>query len=195
MGTNLELCPCVLVTWSCPTLVDCSPPGSSIHGIFPGKNTAVGSLLREIFSTQGWNPGLPHCRQILYHLSHKEGPELCLPYIISQELCYELILKQVTSRVFTVPSLTTVRVTRWRCTQDYRSHQMRVKMYWSSEEEGERVKAEAGPRPGGWKSGPVQSASSFSPSLLPLPELKPCSLWSAAKLPGGFSAIHSFCAW
>ena len=36
----------------------------------PGKNTGVGFqfLLQGIFLTQGLNPGLPHCRQILYHL-------------------------------------------------------------------------------------------------------------------------------
>ena len=39
----------------------------------PGKNTAVGSpsLLQGIFLTQGWNPRLLHCRQILYGLSHQ----------------------------------------------------------------------------------------------------------------------------
>ena len=38
----------------------------------PGQNTEVVSLsLQVIFPTQGWNPGLPHCRQILYQLSHK----------------------------------------------------------------------------------------------------------------------------
>ena len=39
----------------------------------PGQNTRVGSLslLQGIFPTQGLNPGLPHCRQILYQLSHK----------------------------------------------------------------------------------------------------------------------------
>ena len=39
----------------------------------PGPNTGVGSLslLRGIFSTQGSNPGLWHCRQILYQLGHK----------------------------------------------------------------------------------------------------------------------------
>ena len=39
----------------------------------PGQNTGVGglSLLRGIFPTQGWNPGLLNCRQILYRLSHK----------------------------------------------------------------------------------------------------------------------------
>ena len=65
----------VLVTQSCPTLcdpMDCSPPGSSVHGDNPVKNTGVGchSLLQGIFPTQGSNPGLLYCKQILYHLSH-----------------------------------------------------------------------------------------------------------------------------
>ena len=39
----------------------------------PGQNTGVGScsLLQGIFQTQRLNPGLPHCRRILYHLSHQ----------------------------------------------------------------------------------------------------------------------------
>ena len=139
---SIVLC---LVGQSCPTLcdpMDCSPPGSSVHGDSPGKNTGVGchALLQGIFptqglkprspalqvdslpaepqgkpnvsfsfvsdslqlhglqssrllcpwnspgkntgvgshfffqgisSTQGLNPGLLHCRQILYHLSHQ----------------------------------------------------------------------------------------------------------------------------
>ena len=42
----------------------------------PGKNTGVGchSLLHVIFLTQGSNPGLLHCRQILYHLSYQGSP-------------------------------------------------------------------------------------------------------------------------
>ena len=42
----------------------------------PGQNTGVGSLslLQGIFSTQGSNPGLPHCRQILYQLSYQGSP-------------------------------------------------------------------------------------------------------------------------
>ena len=32
------------------------------------------SLLQRIFLTQGLNPGLLHCRQILYHLSYREDP-------------------------------------------------------------------------------------------------------------------------
>ena len=40
---------------------------------FPGKNTGLGChfLLQGIFPAQGSNLGLPHCRQILYHLSHQ----------------------------------------------------------------------------------------------------------------------------
>ena len=53
------------------------------HGLYspwnsPGQNTEVGSLslLQGIFPTQGSNPGLPHCRQILYQLSHWGSPRI-----------------------------------------------------------------------------------------------------------------------
>ena len=44
----------------------------------PGQNTGVGSLslLQGIFPIQGSNPGPPHCRQILYQLSHKGSPRV-----------------------------------------------------------------------------------------------------------------------
>ena len=52
------------------------------HGLYspwnsPGQNTGMGSLslLQGIFPTQGSSPGLPHCRQILYQLSHKGSPQ------------------------------------------------------------------------------------------------------------------------
>ena len=46
----------------------------------PGQNTGVGShsLLQGIFQTQGWNPGLLHCRRILYWLSHQGSPYLSI---------------------------------------------------------------------------------------------------------------------
>ena len=49
---------------------------SSVQGDSPGQNTEVGchALLQGIFPTQGSSPGLPHCRQILYHLSHQGSP-------------------------------------------------------------------------------------------------------------------------
>ena len=52
-----------------------------LHGLHspwnsPGQNTGVGSLslLQGIFPTQGSNPGLRHCRRILFQLSHRESP-------------------------------------------------------------------------------------------------------------------------
>ena len=68
-----------LVTQWCLTLcnpMDCSPPGFSVHGDSPGENTGVGchALLQGIFPTQRSNPGLLHCRWILYHLSHQGRP-------------------------------------------------------------------------------------------------------------------------
>ena len=59
------------VTQLCPTLCD---PGGLLHQWdFPGKSSGVGChfLLQKIFPTQGLNPGLPHYRQMLYHLSHQ----------------------------------------------------------------------------------------------------------------------------
>ena len=69
-------CVLCLVTQSCLTLcdsMDCNPPGSSVHGDSPGKNTGVDwhGLFQVIFPTQGSNPGLPHCRRILYRLSQR----------------------------------------------------------------------------------------------------------------------------
>ena len=70
----------VLVTQSCLTLcgpMDCSPPGSSIHGILQIRIlewVAIPSLLQGVFPTQGSNPGLLHCRQILYCLNHQGSP-------------------------------------------------------------------------------------------------------------------------
>ena len=70
-----------LVTQLCLILWDsvyCSSPGSSVHGDSPGENTGVGChvLLQGIFPTQGLNPGLLHCRQILYRLSHQGSPRI-----------------------------------------------------------------------------------------------------------------------
>ena len=55
-----------------------SPPGSFVHGDSPGKNTGVGchGLLQGIFPTEGSNPGLLHCGQILYCLSHQGNPRI-----------------------------------------------------------------------------------------------------------------------
>ena len=53
--------------------MDCSLPGFPVHGIFQARVTGVGChcLLQGIFPTQGSNPCLLHCRQMLYRLSHQ----------------------------------------------------------------------------------------------------------------------------
>ena len=87
---NIALRVKVLVIQLCLTLwdpLDCSPPGSSVHGDSPSKNIGVGchSLLQRIFPTQGLNPGLLNCRWIVYHLSHQGSPVLLalgnVPYV------------------------------------------------------------------------------------------------------------------
>ena len=72
-----------LAIQSCLTLcnpIDCSPPGTSVHGDSPGKNTGVGchALLQGIFPTQESNQGLLHFRQILYQLSYQGSPEFTI---------------------------------------------------------------------------------------------------------------------
>ena len=75
------------------TPTDCSPPGSLVHGASPGKNTGVGchALLQGIFPTQGPNPGLPHCRWILYHLRHQGIPTYAIASLKPRYLAYFLI--------------------------------------------------------------------------------------------------------
>ena len=53
----------------------------------PGQNTGVGSLslLQAIFPTQGLNPGLLHCRWILYQLSHKGSNTLATPWTVARQ--------------------------------------------------------------------------------------------------------------
>ena len=71
-----------LVARSRPTLcdpMDCSLPGSSVPGILQTRILRFcfcfcHAPLQEIFPTQGLNPGLLNCRQILYRLSHQRSP-------------------------------------------------------------------------------------------------------------------------
>ena len=68
----------MLVAQSCLTLhdpMDCNLPGSSIPRILQAR-TGNHFLLQGVFMTQASNLGLPHCRQILYRLSHQGGPDL-----------------------------------------------------------------------------------------------------------------------
>ena len=61
---------CAQAAQSCPTLcdpVDCSPLGSSVHGILQARILEWVALpsSKGIFPTQGSNPRLLHCQQIL----------------------------------------------------------------------------------------------------------------------------------
>ena len=82
LGQEEPLCVKVkmLVTQSCPRLCDpheLQPPRLLCPWTSPGKNTGGGChfLLQGIFLTQGLNPSLLHCRQILYHLNHQRSPK------------------------------------------------------------------------------------------------------------------------
>ena len=88
--TNLYVrCLACSVTQSCLTLcdpTDCSPPGSSVHGILQARilEWIAISSSRGIFSTRGSNLSLLHllhCRQILYHQATGEPlTNLCVTH-------------------------------------------------------------------------------------------------------------------
>ena len=61
----------VKVAQSCPTLYD--PMDYTVYGILQVR---ILEWVAFPFPTQGSNPGLPHCRQILYKLSHKGSPRI-----------------------------------------------------------------------------------------------------------------------
>ena len=76
---DIRICLFVLMTQLCPTLCDPHwlwPTRLLCSWDSPGKNNRVDchALLQEIFLTHRLNPGLLHCRQMLYHLSHKGRP-------------------------------------------------------------------------------------------------------------------------
>ena len=77
------------VAQSCLTLcdsMDCRPPGSSVHGDSPGKDTGVAcyALIQGIFPTQRLKPGLLRCRWILYQLSHQGSLHVTIDAIKGQ---------------------------------------------------------------------------------------------------------------
>ena len=61
---------------SCLTL--CDPMDCVVHGILQARilEWVAFPLFQGIFPTQESNPGLPHCRWILYQLSHKGSPRI-----------------------------------------------------------------------------------------------------------------------
>ena len=69
-----------------------SPPGSLVHADSPSKNTRVGchALFQEIFPTQGRNPGLLHCGQMLYRLRHQGIPLFLFQFSSVTQSCLTL---------------------------------------------------------------------------------------------------------
>ena len=107
-----------LFAHSCLTLHDpmvCSLPGSSVHGDSPGKNTREGChvLLQGIFPTQGLNPGLQHCRQILYHLSHQGNKTFYIIPLLPSSNKDSPIQKLTQSPQFNIPPTISQANTTW----------------------------------------------------------------------------------
>ena len=71
--TLVRVCLVSLLSQTLCNPMDCSPPGSSVNGILQARILEwVGIFFsRGIFPTQGSNPSLLHCGQILFHLSHQ----------------------------------------------------------------------------------------------------------------------------
>ena len=85
-GFGSEACLHFMVIWVPDSL---QPRGLYSPRNSPGQNTGVGScsLLQGIFPIQASNWGLPHCRGILYQLSHKESPLKTQSYWNMRETC------------------------------------------------------------------------------------------------------------
>ena len=95
----------------------CCPPGSSVHGDSLGQNAGVGcrALLQGIVPTRESNPGLPHCRWILYHLSHQESPYIYnFILFIFGHAGTSLLLRLFSNRgVSGLPFLAVCRASHW----------------------------------------------------------------------------------
>ena len=61
--------------------MDCSLPGSSLHGILQAR--ILEWKIQGIFLTQGSKPGLLHYRKILYHLSYREVHMIVMLLLLS----------------------------------------------------------------------------------------------------------------
>ena len=72
----------VKITQSCLTL--CDPLDYTVHEFLQARilEWVSHSLLQGIFPAQGLNPGLLHCRHILYQLSHQGSPSLCFVLLL-----------------------------------------------------------------------------------------------------------------
>ena len=104
----VQPCPCLCnpMDWGLPARFLCPGdfPGKNARlraWNSPGKNTGVGShsFLQGIFPTQASNPGLPHCKQILYHLTHQDSPQEYLKHsqdcVVPTKICFSHLFQHV----------------------------------------------------------------------------------------------------
>ena len=107
--------------------------GSSVHWDSPGRNTGVGchAFLQGIFPTQGLNPGLVHCRWILYHASHKEAPLYAKEWYnsMSQDTGVSLSPKMIVNKsshawIFYLCSLQSVQFSRSIVSDSLQPHEL-----------------------------------------------------------------------
>ena len=73
--TDIESVSHSVVSNSCDP-IDCSPSGSSVHGILVRMLEWVAIPFPRGSATLGLNAGLLHCRRILYYLNHQGSPSL-----------------------------------------------------------------------------------------------------------------------
>ena len=125
---TLGCCVCV----SCSVVSDSlRPHGLQLTRLFclwnsPGKNTGVGSrsLLQGIFPTQRLNPGLLHCGQILYCLSHQGSPQQAI-----NDIYFDFTVFQICLLSIDIWSLVTFV---WHCTGDITSTALSEWLYQSA---------------------------------------------------------------
>ena len=107
--TKSPISPSILLFFPCVCVCVCVCVSACVLSCFnsdrllgpqdsPGKNPGVDchGLLWGIFPTQGSNPGLPHCKRMIYHLSHKD-----LTYIlcIARWILNYWIIKEVSKMI------------------------------------------------------------------------------------------------
>ena len=127
MCVCVRVCVCVcLVTQLCPTIcnpMDCDLPGSSIHGISPGKNTGVSChfVLQGIFPTQGLNL----CLLCLLHWQTDSLPGCHLGVLFNKQL-------------FWVPIFLYTSLGSVKCLFSYSSHIRNINPIWAIRRDLER---------------------------------------------------------
>ena len=117
--------------------MDCSLPGSSVHGSSPDNNTGMGcrALLKGIFPTQGLNPGLPHCRWILYCLSHQGSPIIQHTFNNSSSRCFRGMHLLLVSKIVAVAllSIRTLKRTKQSWCKNIATQKKLLIIVWKSD--------------------------------------------------------------